>query len=262
MSLHAEDASRVLSPELEARERRIALLLTFVVLATLTIVKPFGGVPYVGTVGFTIAAGLQLYLPLWRAERYGLPYDFVGIHLHAWKQDLRLVIILCLVTFPPYAVAHHLYMTAMHGWSEGLGCSYLTPFFPKRTLAFHWPTTLSSLFAATAWLAEMILTHTLGVALPEETFYRGYLQRRLEAVSPPRLRIAGVAVGRAAVATAALFALGHFLGEWNPMRLGPFFPALVFAWQRNATGSIMGAVTFHAACNVFGQLLFAAYQPV
>lgn len=61
--------------------------------------------------------------------------------------------------------------------------------------------------------------------------------------------------------TAFFFAAGHFLGEWNPLRWGPFFPALVFAWQRNATGSIVGAVAYHAACNVLGELLFRLYQP-
>ena len=62
--------------------------------------------------------------------------------------------------------------------------------------------------------------------------------------------------------SSALFALGHFLGEWNPLRLGPFFPALVFAWQRNATGSVVGAIVFHASCNVLGELLFVLYRPV
>ena len=107
----------------------------------------------------------------------------------------------------------------------------------------------------------MALTHIFGVALPEETFYRGYLQPRLEAKWPPKTLIFGATVGRAAIVTAALFALGHFLGEWNPLRLGPFFPALVFSWQRNRTGSILGAISFHGLCNIFGEILFKLYQP-
>ena len=103
-------------------------------------------------------------------------------------------------------------------------------------------------------------THLLGVALPEETFYRGYLQPQLELAMPPRARVLGVPLGRAVVVSAALFALGHFLGEWNPLRLGPFFPALLFAWLRNATGSVVGAVVFHATCNVFGAVLYTLYQ--
>ena len=48
----------------------------------------------------------------------------------------------------------------------------------------------------------------------------------------------------------------------NVLRLGPFFPALIFAWQRNATTSVLGAVTFHAACNILGEILFALYRDV
>jgi uncharacterized protein len=119
-----------------------------------------------------------------------------------------------------------------------------------------------------AWLAvgwaalKTVATHALGVALPEETFYRGYLQPRLETKWPPKTRWLGVTIGRAAIIASALFALGHFLGEWNPLRLGPFLPGLVFAWQRNATGSIIGSITFHASCNILGELLFSLYQPI
>ena len=107
----------------------------------------------------------------------------------------------------------------------------------------------------------MTATHLFGVSLPEETFYRGYLQPRLEALWPPKTRILGVLMGKAVIVSAALFALGHFLGEWNPLRLGPFFPALVFAWQRNKTGSILGAIAYHAICNVLGEVLFSLYAP-
>jgi uncharacterized protein len=97
------------------------------------------------------------------------------------------------------------------------------------------------------------------VALPEEVFYRGYLQPRLEERWPPTRRWLGVPLGRAAVLACALFALGHFLGEWNPMRLGPFFPGLLFAWLRNRSGSVVGAVTYHALCNILGEVLFTLY---
>ena len=62
--------------------------------------------------------------------------------------------------------------------------------------------------------------------------------------------------------TSALFALGHFLGEWNPLRLAPFIPSLIFAWQRNATGSILGAIAFHGLCNILAEMLSQLYQPL
>lgn len=246
----------------EAHERRVALGLTAIVLATLTAVKPLGGVPYLGVAGYTVAAALQLYLPIRRADRVGAPLSAVGLHLTTWRRDLRLVLLLCAVTFPPYALAHHLYMTELVGWVHGLGLHELARWLPHRALAPALPHGLSAWGASAWWLGGVVATHVLGVALPEETFYRGYLQPRLETVWTPSRRVLGVRLGLAAVVTAALFASGHFLGEWNPLRLGPFVPALLFAWLRNATGSVAGAVAYHGACNVLGEVLFALYRPV
>jgi membrane protease YdiL (CAAX protease family) len=240
----------------------MALWLTGAVLLTLTIVKPLGGIPVVGTIGFTLAAVLQLYLPLWRAGKLGRDYDFVGLHLKTWRRDLKIVLFLSAVTFPPFVIGHHLYMTQAHDWLVALGMGDLAAFVPRRVLS---PSTPADLWGAAKvgwWFLGVAATHTLGVALPEETFYRGYLQPHLEARLPPALRVFGVNIGRAAVLTAFLFAVGHFLGEWNPLRLGPFFPALVFAWQRNATRSVAGAIAFHALCNTIGEVLFSLYKPL
>ncbi len=249
-----------LPPYDAAAEQRLAFKLALVVLVTLTVVKPLGGVAVVGTVAFTLAALLQLYLPLWRAEKLGRDYDFVGLHGKTWRRDLKIVGVLCALTFPPFVVGHHLYMTRAHEWVAALGLGDVVN-LPHRVWAPAIPQGFWAWGKAAGWFLQMAATHSLGVALPEETFYRGYLQPRLEERWPARLHVLGVGIGRAAVAAAALFALGHFLGEWNPLRLGPFFPALVFAWQRNATGSVLGAITYHALCNILGEVLFSLYKP-
>ena len=246
----------------EPRERRVALGLTALVLVTLTVVKPLGGVPYVGAVGFTLAAALQLYLPIWRADRARAPLAAVGLSTSTWRRDLALVGVLCAITFPPYAILHHLYMTHLPVWVAKLGFYEIARFMPRAVLAPAWPRGLAGWGAAAWWLGGVVASHLLGVALPEETFFRGYLQPRLESRWQPRHRVFGVQLGLAAVVTAALFATGHFLGEWNPLRLGPFIPALLFAWLRNATGSVAGAVAYHGACNVLGEVLFSLYRPI
>ena len=247
------------SPDLR-REARVALWLTAGVLLLLLTVKPLGGIPWVGTIAFTVAAGVQLYLPIWRAGRLGLDWDFVGLHLRSWRRDLRLSGWLMLWTFPPFVLLHHLYMTEAHGWLVAMGLDEVARWVPVMHLAPRFPPDLAALGVLLSQGLDLAANHLFGVALPEETFYRGYVQARLEHLWPPARRLFGVPLGRAAVVTAALFALGHFVGEWNPMRLGPFFPALLFAWLRNATGSVVGAVTYHAASNVLGAVLFALYR--
>ena len=79
------------------------------------------------------------------------------------------------------------------------------------------------------------------VAFSEEFFYRGYMTFRFEERWRPL---------PSAVAAAALFAVGHLLTP-APWRLAVFFPALLFAWVRNRTGTIVGASIAHFLCNVW-----------
>jgi len=88
-------------------------------------------------------------------------------------------------------------------------------------------------------------------------FYRGYLQPRLCSTFEDHQFGFGFRWNHGIAITAALFALAHFLGEYNPARLGPFFPALLFGLLRRRSGSIGGAVLLHGMYNLLGALLFA-----
>jgi len=98
------------------------------------------------------------------------------------------------------------------------------------------------------------------IALPEEAFYRGYLQSRLDEVLPQRVRVFGASVGPALIVSSVIFALGHFATIRDPARLAVFFPSLVFGWLRARTGGIGAGVAFHASCNVFSELLGRGYR--
>lgn len=97
------------------------------------------------------------------------------------------------------------------------------------------------------------------IALPEEAFYRGYLQTRLDDVWPARFRVAGATVGPGLLVASAIFALGHLATIHVPARLAVFFPALLFGWLRARTGGIGAGVVFHALCNVFSEALGRGY---
>jgi CAAX protease family protein len=70
--------------------------------------------------------------------------------------------------------------------------------------------------------------------------------------------VLGTSVGIALPAGATLFALHHFVISPIPQVLLVFFPALLFGWLRETTGSLPAPGLFHAACNVFAVLLTKA----
>lgn len=110
------------------------------------------------------------------------------------------------------------------------------------------------------WLFNLLMLQLLLVALPEELFYRGYLQTRLDGLIGKDRRVFGVEVNVASVVlTSALFALGHIITVWHPARLAVFFPSLIFGWMRRATGGILAPILFHAACNMLVDILSLHY---
>ncbi len=103
------------------------------------------------------------------------------------------------------------------------------------------------------------LVQLLVVALPEEMFYRGFVQTALARTAPARgVRILGARLGAGFVLTQALFALGHLV-VLRPWRLGTFFPGLLFGWLRERTGGIAGPVVLHALSNLFIATLEASF---
>jgi membrane protease YdiL (CAAX protease family) len=111
-----------------------------------------------------------------------------------------------------------------------------------------------------SWILLWALTQLLLIALPEELFYRGWIQTRLVDAFEDRARPELWAI----VLTSVLFAVGHFVvpvgGALSVQRLAVFFPALVFGWLRVKTGSITAGVVYHAACNLMVLLAAVHFQ--
>jgi membrane protease YdiL (CAAX protease family) len=98
-------------------------------------------------------------------------------------------------------------------------------------------------------------------ALPEEVFFRGFVQPRLARLWPEdrARRVAGIPLTRAVVAAAALFAVTHvaflppaaLLSTAALERLTTFFPGLLFGALREETGDVVAPALFHALCNAW-----------
>ncbi|MBV70149.1 MAG: hypothetical protein CMH52_02280 [Myxococcales bacterium] len=111
------------------------------------------------------------------------------------------------------------------------------------------------------WIINLVLIQFLLVALPEEVFYRGYLQTRLEQLFPKQRRILGVDVSLMSLfLTSLIFAVGHYVTIPSPHRLAVFFPSLLFGWMRKASGGILAPLIFHALCNLVVEFASMNYQ--
>lgn len=234
----------------------LILLLTLVKSTTMHL-------PYGKELSYGIVLLYQLYLPLWLIRRSEENPKTYGLHFYwnleanyqsklansselekrifdakSFSTDLLLAIIVSLMTLPLYAIGYHLivmWLANKHGYQ----------------LSFHLHFSFD--------VASSLFTNIFLIALPEEVFYRGFLQTRLLRLWPNRANFLGFPLGRAILLTSLLFALGHFAGEYSLTRLAPFFPALMFSMLAYRSRSILGAVIFHGICNSFSVYLANCY---
>lgn len=258
----AKPAFSTLETPLQPAEPRRAVGFILVVWAALLAAKSLAGLPYVGAAALAGAAFLQLWIPLTRCDAWKLAPAVLGLDERDWANELRVAAALAAVVLPLYGAAQWLVLT--HG-RDSLAALWAPTWLPRVPVAvWHglpMPTTVLEWGGMGLTWVNALLTHVIGVALPEETFFRGYVQPQLAYLLPPRHRVGGVPLGAAAVLACAAFALGHFIGEWDPTRLLPFFPGLLFAWQRNRRASLVGCIALHTACNLFSAGFAACFVP-
>jgi membrane protease YdiL (CAAX protease family) len=204
-----------------------------------------------------VIAVLFFYAPVVAGRLAGNRFDFheAGLTLQPVRAGAAALGAAVAITFPLFVAGFFLFY--------GLVCA---------PAAHGLPEALARLCPGGGWLGftgghlrlppDFLLlaaNQVLVVALPEEVFFRGYLLQRLEAVWPPGHRFAGAPVGIALVLSAALFALGHVLVDFNPQRLAVFVPALAFGWLRSRTGSLAAGAAFHALCNLLADVLHTSF---
>jgi membrane protease YdiL (CAAX protease family) len=163
----------------------------------------------------------------WRA--YGLPWWGVSDPRtwRAWGRGALRGLAVCAVVLPAFAVL-------FWAWQ---GFPSFTPRLPSRP-------------------ALRVATQLLVIALPEELFYRGWMQTAWARRGAGR-RVLGAEIGPGFLATQLLFAAGHLV-TLQPWRLATFFPGLLFGWVRARTGDVVAPVVVHALSNLLLALLEAS----
>jgi len=226
---------------------REALAVWAAVMAVLVAVRIAGiAVPVLHQLVGAVAVAAFLYAPAKPLERRGQDAHDAGWRFDRLGADVGWALLACAIILPPFTIAFSWFVRELPRFPPqltSLVAPYVGAAHPLRFRIGADPLELAGRIAGNA-----------AVAFAEEFFYRGYLTVRLEEHWPPRMRILGAPLGRAAVVTALLFAAGHLL-EPAPWRLAVFFPALVFAWLRARTGTVVGAALCHFIFNVWLLLL-------
>ena len=232
MTLEAVQSGRVL------RQALLFWAAAFAAIVAVSVLAPPPWAKVTAVVAF-------LYLPLAAMRGTGEDARDYGVTLARWPLDVLLALGMFAAVAPLFVLGYetwlgHLLVRAPGGPPPGLSFHLHVP------RGYGWSNVVDEVFVT---------------ALPEEFFYRGWLQARLKRVWPGGARIAGVVVGPAFLLTAALFALGH-LAIFQGSRLLVFFPALLFGWLRERTGTIVGSTLFHAACNILSRVVAASVSPL
>jgi uncharacterized protein len=218
--------------------------LTLWALGFATVLVAFRAYPPAATVVATVGF---LYLPVLSLDRRGEePADY-GLSTRRLGADVRDFAAVGAVVFPLFVLGY-------------LGFTWALPRLPGEWVRALTPYVGTPRFVARLpdRFGEWVVSDLFVVALPEEFFYRGFLQGRLRDAWPQGRVVFGARLGPAFWLTAVLFALGH-LAIFQAWRLAVFFPALLFGWMRERSGSVVGAALLHASSNLLIKVLDASF---
>ena len=188
--------------------------------------------PYLGV----IAAVVFLYIPIALLfVKKQLPGVY-GISKKGFGKSIARSLLAAIILFPLYIAGFYVYMRYVYNLR--LSCPTAGFIRQPQTLLF-------------------VLNMLLMVAIPEEIFYRGYVQSELHICDKRTINLFGVKAGMSFLIVNVLFAAGHLIVLPDIARLAVFFPGLVFSWLRERDDNIAGSVVFHWLSDVLSFFLFA-----
>lgn len=171
-----------------------------------------------------LIAAVWLYLPIIFIAARKSGFSGLALDKLSAGQSIKWFAIVSITIFPVFYLAAGLGATGILHWQFNLK-------IPDRFWSF-------------------VIGQLLLISLPEEFFFRGYLQGRLNQALGKKWKFLAAEIGPGLFIAAALFALAHFAFQPYPDRLLVFFPALVFGWLREKTDSLIAPVLFHFSSNL------------
>lgn len=186
-----------------------------------------------GATGYLFAL-LLLGVPMWMRQRGLARCDFLNVTGSAIIRSAAIGAGASVILLPLYLLGNHFYQ--------------------------HWVWSADFHAAMGGSLRGVAVSQFFLVALPEEFFFRGFIQEECNRLWGQRWKILGVSVGWGWILVAILFALSHSFITVRWWHLFIFFPGLVFGWLREADGGILAPTLFHAASNVTAQWIVWHYR--
>ena len=245
----------------EPRRARRELVLTWAAcVALLALAKGLSLIEPTGLLAGNIA-GVAAFLFVMLPERhihgagerwtaFGLPWygSACSATWRAWLRGLGTALAVCAVVFPVFFAGY---------WAYGRALPHVPPWLSTRLSPYLGETAVR--FRLPARFPLLVLVQLFVVAIPEELFYRGWMQTTWAASRPERkVRVLGATLGAGFLWTQVLFALGHLV-VFQVWRLGTLFPGLLFGWLRARTGGLAVPIFVHAFANVFIAVLEASF---
>ena len=252
-----------------AARKRVYLELFGLWLVTLLLIRAVVSVQAAGLPEWILALVpcLFIYAPValcrWRkADSYAYHLSVPAFrNLRAWWAGARVGVAWLAIILVPFLVGYHLYQTTLFDLTPDL-----TRLAPRRLdldIDFAWLDALTPenerALATLNKHGTLLLYQLFFVAIPEEFFYRGYMQTRLNEVFPKKFILFGIPFSHALWITSLVFAFGHSLVILRWWHWAIFFPGLVFGLLRERTRGVLAGAFFHAGCNILVVTLDTVY---
>src|SRR3989338_1502019 len=220
-----------LSKKRTSVESLILLLLTLIICK---IIYECRFLPWVHQYLSTLTALLLIYIPFsymwWRR----LALDFIERDFKSMIRSLEIGIIFSVIIFPIFLLANNLYQELF------LASLYRGWYYPE--------------------IVQFSVYQIFLIAIPEEFFFRGYIQSQLNRIFPPNFSLFGLRWGWSIPLTALIFAFSHTFITFQWWHFSIFFPGLVFGVLREKTGGLMAPIFFHTLSNVIVQGIGYMYR--
>ncbi len=205
----------------------LVFIIVNLILILLLFLKPVAG----RTIVLATGAAVFILATLIVSKREGLDAYILGLYSDSFKKDIKFLLIVIIIVFPVFFFANHLYQTLI--------------LKHQLRLSFR------------EGILSVCVSNLLTAAIPEEVFFRGYIQSQLSKVYNNRGTLGFVTYAN--LLSSALFALGHFFINPRPERLAVFFPSLLFGYLREKRGNIYPSVAIHWLSNLIMYIMLGMY---